>query len=575
MKILLTAINAKYIHSNLAIYCLKSYADKYQEQVELAEFTINQQKDLILKKIYQRKPDVFCVSCYIWNITFVRELAEELHKLLPEMPIWAGGPEVSYCAENFLKQNPAVLGVVCGEGEAAFAALAEYYIEGTGDLNEIPGLVFKKPDEEIVNTGAGRSLDLSRVPFPYKNMEDFSNKIVYYESSRGCPFRCSYCLSSLDKQLRFRDLELVKKELQFFLDKRVPQVKFVDRTFNCKKNHAMEIWRYLAEHDNGVTNFHFEAAADLFDEEELELFSTLRPGLLQLEIGVQTTNPETLKEIHRVTDFDKIAKAVRRIQKGNNIHQHLDLIAGLPYEDYESFRNSFRDVYALHPQQLQLGFLKLLKGSYMQEHAKEYACVHQSREPYEVLSTQWLSYENILQLKLVEEMLEVYYNSGQFEKTLAAVETQYENPFDFYEALGHFCEENGYLGISHTRIRRYEILLEFLESYGKKTPEYYRECMVFDLYARENLKSRPNFAKDERQFRKVQRSFYQNEAEAHSYLKGYAGYDAKQLLRMTHLECFSYDLLNTGEEAKAYWILFDYQNRDVRNHSARCIPVSV
>ena len=297
--------------------------------------------------------------------------------------------------------------------------LASYYVEGKGEeyLCGIKGISYRKHDGEIEENQWREIMDLSKVPFVYEDMDEFRNKIIYYETSRGCPFSCSYCLSSVDKCLRFRDLKLVKKELQFFLDNEVPQVKFVDRTFNCKHDHALEIWRYIAENDNGITNFHFEISADLLNEEELALLGTMREGLVQLEIGVQSTNPKTIGEIKRTMRFEKVSDAVKRVNAGRNIHQHLDLIAGLPYEDYESFGKSFNDVYALSPEQLQLGFLKVLKGSYMEEHTEEYGLVYKSLPPYEVLYTKWLSYEDVLKLKRIEEMVEVC-DRGQFSYTL-------------------------------------------------------------------------------------------------------------------------------------------------------------
>ena len=416
-------------------------------------------------------------------------------------------------------------------------------------------------------------MDLSEVDFPYANLKKFENRIIYYESSRGCPFSCSYCLSSIDKRLRFRNLDLVKKELAFFLEQKVPQVKFVDRTFNCKKDHAMAVWKFIAEHDNGVTNFHFEIAADLITEEELELLNTLRPGLVQLEIGVQSTNPQTIEAIHRKMDFGRVTEIVNRIAKGRNIHQHLDLIAGLPYEDYDSFRRSFADVYALRPQQLQLGFLKVLRGSFMYEHTEEYDCHYQEREPYEVLYTKWLPYDDVLKLKDVEEMVEVYYNSGQFVHTLPMIERLYENPFDFFQELGDFYRAKGYSEAAHNRIQRYEILLEFLQDEKQQDEAFFRQIMVLDLYARENMKTRPRFAKDPSEWKNESRDFYQKEAETRTLLPSYTTYDWKQLQRMTHVEVFDYDVLGNGEKARTV-LLFDYQKRDPLTGNAEMIDCS-
>ena len=503
MKILLAACNAKYIHSNLAVYDLQAYASEYTDHVILKEYTINQQKDDIMRDIYLEHPDVVCVSCYIWNISFVKELMADLAKILPDADFWAGGPEVSYDAEKFLSENPEFTGVMVGEGEETFQELSGYYVKKNPEkLENITGICYRD-GEKIIHNGWRQIMDLSSIPFIYKDLSEFKNRIIYYESSRGCPFSCSYCLSSVDKKLRFRDIEMVKKELQFFIDHKVPQVKFVDRTFNCKHDHAMAIWKYINDHDNGVTNFHFEISADLLREEELQEMSTMRPGLIQLEIGVQSTNPDTIKAIHRTMDFEKLKGIVDRIHSFGNIHQHLDLIAGLPYEDYDSFRNSFNDVYALKPQQLQLGFLKVLKGSHMMEMCREYGIVYKNREPYEVLSTKWLDYDHVLKLKNVENMVEVYYNSGQFQKTLEYAESFFPDAFSIYEGLGIFYMEKGYGDVSHTRMRRYEILLEYLETVPGISRAEVADRMILDLYLRENLKSRPGFAGDQKPYEKL------------------------------------------------------------------------
>lgn len=571
--ILLAAINAKYIHSNLAVYSLKAYAKKYQDQIGLAEYTINQNLDDILKGIYRDHPEVLCISCYIWNISYVKNLIREVHKVLPDTAIWLGGPEVSYDARKVLEEHPEVTGVMKGEGEVTFLELAGFYLEGISELAKIEGITYRDGDQIQENPWRGIT-DLSTIPFVYKDLKKFENRIIYYESSRGCPFSCSYCLSSIDKKLRFRDLELVKEELQFFLDHNVPQVKFVDRTFNCKHDHAMAIWKYLIAHDNGITNFHFEVAADLLNEEEIALIRTMRPGMIQLEIGVQSTNPDTIREIHRKMDFAQVSEVVTRVQEGHNVHQHLDLIAGLPYEDYDSFEKSFCDVYQLRPQQLQLGFLKVLKGSFMYQAAPEYGCVCQSREPYEVLYTRWLPYDDVLRLKLVEEMVEVYYNSNQFGKTLRAIEKLFDNPFALYEALGAFYDKKGYMDISHTRIRRYEILQEFLQEYvDEEQMDYYRQLMICDLYARENMKTRPAWAKDLKAYKRDIREFYLKEEETHEYLPEYEGYDEKQLARMTHLERMDYDP-DTGVREPC-WILFDYRSRDVLTYDAKMVKLSL
>ncbi len=551
MKILLAACNAKYIHSNLAVYNLKSCSGEYSSRVVVKEYTINQIRDDILKDIYLEQPDVVCFSCYIWNISFVRELVPDLKKILPQVEFWAGGPEVSYDAVEFLKKNPAFFGVMVGEGEETFHELAGYYIERKPEtLSGIRGVAFRDENKgrDIVHTGWRELMDLSKVPFAYSNLTEFKNRIIYYESSRGCPFSCSYCLSSIDKKLRFRDIELVKKELQFFIDNKVPQVKFVDRTFNCKHDHAMEIWRYITENDNGITNFHFEISADLLRSEELALMKTMRPGLIQLEIGVQSTNPQTIKAIRRTMDFEKLKGIVEQIHSFGNIHQHLDLIAGLPYEGYDSFHKSFCDVYALRPEQFQLGFLKVLKGSHMMEMTGEYQILYKDREPYEVLSTAWMTYGEILRLKMVESMVEVYYNSGQFKNTLVFLEKYFDDPFRMYEALGRFYEKKGYSEISHSRMRRYEILMEFAGEQKEIPSEALSDVMLLDLYLRENLKSRPSFASDQKPYERL----------IWDYRK------AKKIPKPAHIEVF-----RDGKK-----LLFDYTDRDPLTNNAQLTDIT-
>ena len=548
MKILLVACNAKYIHSNLAVYDLQAYASDYADHIVLKEYTINQQKDDIMRDIYLEHPDVVCVSCYIWNLSFVKELMADLIKILPGADFWAGGPEVSYDAEKFLTENSEFKGVMVGEGEETFKELAGYYVEkNPQNLKDMTGICYRDGDR-IIHNGWRQIMDLSSIPFIYKDLSEFKNRIIYYESSRGCPFSCSYCLSSIDKKLRFRDTETVKKELQFFIDNKVPQVKFVDRTFNCKHDHAMAIWKYINEHDNGVTNFHFEISADLLREEELQEMSTMRPGLIQLEIGVQSTNSDTIKAIHRTMDFEKLKGIVDRIHSFGNIHQHLDLIAGLPYEDYDSFRHSFNDVYALKPQQLQLGFLKVLKGSHMMEMCREYGIVYKTQEPYEVLSTKWLDYDHVLKLKTVENMVEVYYNSGQFQNTLEYLENFFPDAFSIYERLGSFYMEKGYGDVSHTRMRRYEILLEFLEDVPEISMDQVKDQMVYDLYLRENLKSRPGFARDQKPFERQIWDFRKREKVA----------------KNAHVEVF----------ADGTVLLFNYADRDPLTNNAHVTDVT-
>ncbi len=570
MKILLVAINAKYIHSSLAVHSLCIYAKKYLKnarvQIDVAEYTINQQMDDILKDIYRRRPDKLCFSCYIWNIACVEMVIREIKKLLPDTDIWVGGPEVSYDAEAVLKRLSQIKGVMKGEGEETFADICRAYADTESALEEdetladIRGITFRRYDGEIVANPWREPMELDKAPFVYEDIEKFKNKIIYYETSRGCPFSCSYCLSSVDKRLRFRSMEFVKPELQFFIDNKVPQVKFVDRTFNCRHEHAMEIWRYIAEHDNGITNFHFEIAADLLNEEELALIETMRPGLIQLEIGVQSTNPDTIREIRRTMRFEEVSEHVNRIRKRGNIHQHLDLIAGLPYENIESFAKSFDDVYALRPEQLQLGFLKVLKGSYMGECREKYGLICKDVPPYEVLCTKWLSYGDVLELKGIEEMVEVYYNSGQFEYTMEELGKEYVSAYELYRALWRYYDEHGYLEIQHRRSTRYEILLGFVRQNMPEKADCIQELLTYDYYLRENAKTRPEFAGEYKVEKEFLHKFYETEVIAHKYLPSYVAYDKNQMRKMTHIEY----LPILGKR-----ILFDYMNRNPLNRQAR------
>lgn len=576
MKFLLIAINAKYIHSNLGIYSLKAYAEESLEikvtppppagqrcsdeslVIEIGEYTINHQIDAILKDIYKRQPAVVGFSCYIWNVGYVLKLVRDLHKVLPYTEIWLGGPEVSYNAREVLEREPEVRGIMMGEGEETFAQLISYYRTGAPKPEEIDAAVVRTGDGKIAVREIRPAMDMSRIPFSYHDMTGFEHKIIYYESSRGCPFSCSYCLSSIDKSVRFRDLKLVLRELDFFLEHKVPQVKFVDRTFNCKKSHSMAIWKHILDHDNGVTNFHFEISADLISQEELELMSRMRPGLIQLEIGVQTTNQLTIREIRRTMDLKKLRQVVDTVNGFHNIHQHLDLIAGLPYEDFESFRRSFNDVYSMKPSQLQLGFLKVLKGSYMEEMAGEYSLEYKGTPPYEVLATRWLGYGEILRLKAVEEMTEVYYNSGQFQNTLKELEHEFETPFDMFTAMAEYYEAYGLFDCNHNRLARYELLYEIIRQRAADRLEVYRDLLMYDLYLRENLKSRPSFAGDQSPYKLQVRDFFIRESKTPSYLKGYDGCDSRQMAKMAHIE-----VLGGGR-----MILFDYLNREPLYHNA-------
>lgn len=560
MKILLVAVNAKYIHSNLAIYYLKEYAKAYEDHIELAEYTINHRAEDILKGIYKSQPDLVAFSCYIWNIEIITEVVVELKKVMPEVKIWFGGPEVSYNAKECLQRIEELDGITIGEGEQTFLELMESFIDNKKDLSQIKGIAFKSADGIVLTEDRG-PLALDAVPFPYDDMERFRNKIIYYESSRGCPFSCSYCLSSIDRGVRLRNTELVKKELQVFLDYEVAQVKFVDRTFNCNKNHGMEIWTYIKDHDNGITNFHFEISADLLDDDEIEFLKTLRPGQIQLEIGVQSTNLQTIEAIHRKMDLKKLATNVERIREGRNIHQHLDLIAGLPHEDYKSFINSFNDVYSLKPDQLQLGFLKVLKGSHMEADSTNHGIVYQDRAPYEVLKTNLLSYDEILKLKGLCDMVEAYYNSGQFTYSMEFLNHYFKTPGDLYLSLSKYYEINELDQIGHSRIRRYEILLDFFKenvsSENEDQLDVFEEILILDMFLREKMKNRPVFAHEA--------------VEYHLMRSVLDKYNINR--RDGHVERFNYDVIDASLSGKILkreiLMVFDYSMRDPLNKGAK------
>ena len=558
MKLALIGINAKYIHSNLALLNLRSYAKEFQENVEIAEYTINYSIERIVEEIYKLKADVLCFSCYIWNIRDVEEIISELDKVLPQCPIWLGGPEVSFFATKYLNEHKSVSGIMCGEGELIFQNLCKHYIDNSIALKDISGIAYRN-QEEIIENSSPEILDMDRIPFGYDEYPDFdlryAHRIIYYESSRGCPFRCSYCLSSIDKKLRYKSLEKVFFELSFFIRHKVQQVKFVDRTFNCDKIRSMKIWEFLHENDNGITNFHFEIAGDLLSDDEVELLKSFRPGLVQLEIGVQTTNINTLKEIKRTGDFQQIRYRVEQIQGQGNIHQHLDLIAGLPFEDIDSFHHSFNDVFAIGPEQLQLGFLKVLKGSYMYERANEYGLSYSDYPPYEVRKTKWLSYKDILCLKHVEEMVEVYYNSHQFDTGINLLLDKTVDAFSFFRWMGDYYDKESLFLKSHNRIARYEIFYKMAVDWGWKQIDELREALLYDLYLREDIKSRPTFLLKQEQLWKGKKE------------KGIRH----------HYEWFHYDFTpgnhrndhEIHQPENGFFVKFDYDQRDKLTNQAK------
>ena len=556
-KILLVAINAKYIHSNLAVHSIRGVLDANGHKTEIREYTINNQIEDILDDIYIRKPALIGFSCYIWNREFVEKLIVELGKLLPGCAIFLGGPEVSYNTDYYLDKYANVIGVMVGEGEETFLEVVRKYFDDNAKLDNIAGLCTRENRKPMLR----EPVDMSSIPFPYGDLKEFENRIIYYESSRGCPFSCSYCLSSIDKKLRFRDLELVKKELLFFLENKVAQVKFIDRTFNCKQDRCEAIWQFIKDNDNGYTNFHFEISADLITDKQIEILNSMRPGAVQLEIGVQTTNEDSIKAIRRKMDIDKLREVVAELKRPKNIHLHLDLIAGLPYEDIESFRNSFNDVYNMEPDELQLGFLKLLYGSTMYYDAEGYGIVCKSFPPYEVLYTNWLSFEDVLSLKKTEEVVEIYYGTGQFVNIINYLVRFFETPYDFYKALGEFYSEKSDGGKKHSRIDRYNLLLDFAESIKVSDIDVVKVLLTYDIYVRENIKTRPTFAMDA--------AIYKDDIKAFAL--------ANNIDKSCHIEVMDKNILSylelpyevnmNGENDKVF-VVFDYSKRNPLNHNA-------
>lgn len=542
MKMLLVAVNAKYIHSNLAVRSIRAYMEAHTPfRAEVMEFTINQDTGLILREIYEQAPDVVGFSCYIWNIEFIKEIASALKKVLPQTTIIWGGPEVSYCSEQYLGRYTDY--IVCGDGERAFAKL-------------IAALSSKKEMPQIIQGGG---VPLDDIPFVYKDMEETAHRIIYYESSRGCPFRCQYCLSSLEKDLRFLSMERVYADLAFFLSKKVPQVKLIDRTFNCDRERANAIWQYLIEHDNGVTNFHFEIAGELLDDAAIALLSKARPGLFQFEIGVQTVNPQTLREIRRPASLEKLFGAVGKLRANGNIHLHLDLIAGLPYEDMDSFIHSFNEVYSLRPHQFQLGFLKVLKGAGIWERQAEYGLLCSERPPYEVLETKWLSFGEVLRLKLVEDMVERYYNSGRYQKSCAYLSGLFDTPFAFYEALGRYYKEQGLHLVAVSEADSYTVLYDFFKQLGRGEEEMFRAFAKYDLYTHKLPKKVPAWMQDKQPGERERvRIFYENLIQNPDRFP--VGIDLRSLVRTTAVVCFPADPVSGELRPTARF--FPYTERD-------------
>ncbi len=553
MKIILTSLNAKFIHTSLSLYSLKAFSKEYKKDIKIVEFTINNDLDHCLSSLVKENPDVIGFSTYIWNINETLSLISNLKKVLPKTKIILGGPEVSFNSKKYIESCDFV---VTGEGELPFYNLL-CHIDNKMDIKDIGSICYKNKNEAIENIG-NCTIELKDIPFPYEEIDSFENKIIYYESSRGCPFSCSYCLSSSTNGVRFLEEERVKKDLSFFLKNNPKQVKFVDRTFNAKSSHAIMIWQFLIDNDNGITNFHFEISANIMTDEMIEVLKNARVGLFQFEIGVQTTNEKTLSEIDRKLKTSEIFEAVQKVQKLKNIHIHLDLIAGLPYEDFKSFRNSFNDTYSLYPDMLQLGFLKLLRGSRLREESEKYGIVYRDYAPYEVLETDEISYLELETLKGVESMVDLYYNSGKYENTLRYAQSLFDSPFDMYLELYNYISNKADLMSSISKASFRTLI------YNVTKDDFVKELLRFDLYRFENINNLPEVLLNERIVlnRECSENIYSDENLFSEHIKN--GITKKQIIRNSKIEKFNFDILEFIDNGKIVkkdtLILFDYYN---------------
>ncbi|AOT68794.1 B12-binding domain-containing radical SAM protein [Geosporobacter ferrireducens] len=570
MKVLLTTLNSKYIHSSLALRYLYSFnQEAFPGIITLQEYTINHNPDYVLAEIFKGNYTILCFSCYIWNIEATLEIVKNLKKIKPEVTIILGGPEVSFEAEKLMKQHPTVDYIVTGEGEITFQELLLYLIHKKGKIEDMYGILYRQGNHIQQNQERELIKNLDQIPSPYdEKLDGLENRILYYESSRGCPYNCSYCLSSTIKGVRFFSLERVKRDLDIFLRAKVKQVKFVDRTFNAKKSHCLEIMKYLHKRDNGYTNFHFEITADLLDDEILDFLSQIREGLFQFEVGVQTTYEKTMQSIDRRVNFSKLEKAVRKISTFKNIHLHLDLIAGLPYEDLARFRISFDEVYDLKPEKLQLGFLKLLKGSAIRGEKETHGYVFKDESPYEILENKYIRYRELLRLKMIEEMVEIYHNSHGFDGAISFVMANfYKSSYDFYHGLSEFWERKGYHHSAHHKNEQYRILIDFYEEESFPHKRLFLEILKLD-YLKQGKGSLPDFfpVVEIKDFKDRCHAFLQSQENISQYLEGFEGMPAKQIIKQVHFETFAYDVVEILKSSKiedlsekVTTVLFNYE----------------
>ncbi|GAA0105975.1 B12-binding domain-containing radical SAM protein [Paraclostridium sordellii] len=575
MKILLTTLNSKFIHTNLAIRYLNQMVKDIEDiEVDIREYTINNELDFILKDIYKNDYDVILFSTYIWNVNDIVKLCDNIKKVKPNMKIALGGPEVSYDSEDSMKKYDFVDYILYGEGELVFRDFVKY-LKGDIQIEDVDGIVYRNNKDIIKNKPMKLLENLDLIPSPYEklNKEEYENRIVYYETSRGCPFNCQYCLSSTLQGLRYFSIDRVKKDLKALIDARVSQIKFIDRTFNANKKFAMEIMKFLMENDNDYTTYHFEVTAHLLSDDMIEFLKDCKEGLFQFEIGVQTTNEKVLDAVGRRDDFGKLSYVVKKIASYRNIHQHLDLIAGLPYEDYKSFENSFNDVFNLGIEHLQLGFLKMIKGTGIRNRADEHEFRYKDYPPYEVLYNKYISYDQILKLKDIEEILERYFNSKNFVLSMRYIIHNFykQSPFKFFEDFATYFNDNGYFNMSQGKNQLYKILLDFYLDKINVNSDLFKEIIKYDYISLGKTSNVPAFLEkvDMEDFKNRCHLFLQNEENILKYIPRFENTPAKQIIKYVHFEVFKYDILKLKEDIKAKLepkesiVLFVYDDKKV------------
>lgn len=567
LKVLLVGINSKFVHSNLALRYLKAYTEDLDYECILKEYSINDRLEKILEGIMKANANVVAFSCYIWNIDMIKALAKLIKLINDNIEIIYGGPEVTHNGKEYLKKQVGEY-LIEGEGEDTFRKLIENKImlnEQTIesiDLSKIKGLFYKQ-DGNIFYGGKKDNINFNSVVFPYKEEDELENKIIYYEASRGCPYGCKYCLSSVDRNVRVRDIEKVKEELKFLIEKKVSLIKFVDRTFNCNEQFAIDIWDFIIQQDI-KTKFHFEISANILTDNQIKILKRAPKGRLQFEVGVQTTNSEVLRNIDRYVKFEDISEKVIKIKELGNISQHLDLIAGLPGENYESFKNSFNEVYELKPEELQLGFLKILKGSPIMYEKEQWGIEYSPYSPYEVIKTKDISYEQLILLKKVEAMVDKYYNSGKFSTIIQYFELKFENNFDMYLNLGIFFDEKGYFDRNISGIDYYKVFLEFNSEKLKEDNKVLKEIIKYDYLMYNKKKWLPEFLNrdiDIKLTREIKEKFIKSKLEI--------------LKNNTHVEKYNIDILNFIKTNKILdkdvYLLYGENNLEVMDISGHML----